>query len=296
MTAHRITQNDFSDCYMLYYGAGSMGDFLASLIIYSFNEKFNKPFAYNKPDCFYYEPWSKKWVVKDSSMDKFRDYLIRRRSGPPIEKEITLDELAQEFQIPVEAIQSDSEMLSLLPKIIPQEKSNKIPFLFVSENLGLYFRKDIPAQKIPNINFIDSKIADKKYYPLYFLLPLYKHSLCHDKFNRPKFITKENFISDAMKILGKVNEDRLQGRNRVIKDKILQTRNYYEFDIMKLLLNYDPQQLDFLITDTAASRNMIDVARKDMLEILEFFDLTLSDLESFDIRQLDYIYNRASTL
>lgn len=264
MKVHRISSDNFEDSYLLYYGAGCMGDFLGSLITHSFNKIFNNPVSYHGPDSFYYEPWSKKWLLSDSSGSGFRKFMMAKRNLPVVEDSL--------------------ELAKMLPSIIDYRKSSKIPFLFVSENLGLYARPEHPVQNLPNINFISAKF-NIEYKPLYFWLSLYKNSLYARKLS---YSSEFEFVEQARKVIN-------SGHYFSITEKIKDYKQHYEVDMLKLILNNDFQDLD-MIKDNIETRNMINVARRDMMEILDFYNLDLYDLKNVDDTKLKAIYHRLQDL
>jgi hypothetical protein len=296
MAEHNISIDNFSDAYLLGYGAGSMGDFLASLMIYSFYKKFNQPHRREIADSFYYEPWSKKWLVNDSTTGKFRTYLEERKNIIHSSDPTNTTNL-RKFHITEEMINSSDELAHFFVRNSGPNKLKKIPYFFVSENITFYSRTEVSGQRLKNINFIYSRFKDTALYPLYFLLPLYKNTISAKRYSASIFQTRDEFISDTEKILtaAKNNRPIVRGQSEV-QDKILEKKNHYDFDIMKLLLEYDPQGLEFLITDDAESKNMIDLARRDMFDILDFFNLDLGDLTVSDTDHLHKIYDRIERL
>lgn len=264
MKVHRISSDNFEDSYLLYYGAGCMGDFLGSLITHSFNKIFDKPVSYHGPDSFYYEPWSKKWLLSDSSDNRFRNFMMAKKNMP--------------------TSKGSDELAKLLTSLSDYKKSLKIPFLFVSENLGVYSRPDQPAQILPKINFITAKFS-LEYKPLYFWLSLYKNVLHSKKMTHS---SETEFITQANRIMS-------SGYYFPITQKIQEFKKHYEVDMMKLILNNDVQDLDIIYSDSE-TKNMINLARRDMIEILDFYNLDLYDLKNIDDAKLKAIYHRLQDL
>lgn len=265
MKFHEISPNYFEDTYLLYYGAGCMGDFLGSLITYSFHKTFDKPISYHGPDSFFYEPWSKKWLLRDSSENGLRRFMMTKRNLPPV-----LDSF---------------ELAKLLPTITDSKKSLRIPFLFVSENLGIYAKAEHPAQNLSNISLISARFSNLEHKPLYFFLSLYKNSLHAKKLSH----------SDELEFANWAKQSIMSGNFFPIKDKIKNYKKYYNVDMLKLILDNDFQDLD-MIDNSSETKNMINVARRDMIEILDFFDLDLDNLNNIDTDKLKIIYRRLQNL
>lgn len=301
MKQHQISQFDLSDTFLLYYGAGSMGDFLSSLLLFSFNKKFNRSQQSAGPDSFYYEPWSKKWVTRDSSTNQFRNFLYKRSQAS--EAKTPIMEMVQEYQntelefrgvkdiglnyhLDSTLANPQCELAIVLRLIGSIRKDEQVPYLFVSENLADYFRYSVKQQDLPNLSFIEAGFSEQKFYPLYFILSLYKNKLHYNNQSAEDFSRgRTAFIEEAMHILK-------HGRNFAVNSQLINHRQYVYIDTLKLILDYDTQGLEVLDNTNIQLRNMIDLARRDMFDILEFFELDLHNLPEFDEDRIAALYDR----
>lgn len=291
MTDHIINKDYFADSYLLNYSAGCMGDCLASLILHSFNKKYLPKSRYAGPDSFYYEPWSKKWVVRDSSNNKLRDFLNERRLSPPWDNKVEVGSIIKEYNFHPLVLGSEHELASFLSQHVDPEKQLALPFLFVSESLSIYshFNSRLSVQRLPYINLIDAHFYNLKDRPLYFLLSLYKNKLHGYENNRAEMIDRNEFIKRAKSNLSSDFKFSLEKNVKEIK-------NYYKIDMLKLILDMDNQGLDILVMDDTEIKNMIQTARQNMFEILDFFEIKIDNMPNFNDKKLNDIYDRVLTL
>lgn len=222
-----------------------MGDFFASLFLLSWYKEchiFPKRFG---PDSFTYEPWSKRWIFRDSTEGKFRDKII------------SIDP-------------NHDDVVNLMIETIHSNKIKSIPYFFISENLGKFKRLTIPDINVIKVNF-----SDPDYHFLYVFLRWYKLLLSRyttkDLQNIDKnFYSKENFLnqthstSDPIEFFG--------------------VRSYTNIDMLDLIINENVQLLDIINTNDMHIQNMIKTARLDLYSIFDYIGYNLGDkLDSVDL-------------
>jgi hypothetical protein len=288
MNKHIISADNFGDSYMLSYVPGCMGDFLASIILHSFKKKFFPVNCHDNVDSFNYEPWSKKWVVRDSTNSKLRQYLFKREQTHPFSDKINVNDFITEFKLNRTMFQTDKELASFLVSNVDSRKIPELPFFFVSETLSLYSKANAINQQLPGMTVIEACIVDARYKPLYVLLSSYKHKLAGYERNEFSNIDRKMFIN-YFATLSTVNPTSIESKMSGVK-------KFHKIDMMKLILDYDTQGLDILLIDDIEIRNMIDTARRDVNDILEFYGLELDNFPKFTVDKLNDLYDRLESL
>lgn len=260
MNNFSLSLDDWSNVYYVRYSSGTMGDFLASLLIYSFKKKYLQS-GEHSVERFEYLPFCKRWVSYSSDVDQI------------LKNFTVLDE-------------------TLLYNQLSKRVNNQLPFIIINEK-----RLNLPNdQCFKNINLIRPVFAKNLSF-MATLMKIYKHSFDitladKDKLSvvgqestpiKDKFVITRPFFNEACMKGGDPH------RNDANKIKY---SNLYKIDIFKLIFDKDTQGLEDIIDiNDIGVINILNIAQRDVLDIAEYFNIDFMEFykDSSKIIEIDEI-------
>jgi hypothetical protein len=239
MNGFYLSQGDWSNVYYVRYHSGKMGDFLTSLLIYSFRKKYLPPGAF-AVENFEYLPHCKRWMSYSSDGN-----LILKESK-------VLDETA-------------------LYNELSARVDNYFPFVIANER-----PIDIHSDKcFKNINLVRPSFANN----LVFMAPImkiYKHSLDISIPSQDKVfsnLTGQKFHDECKGVLDayRREESKIDYSNlyRIDIFKLI-----FEKDAQELKDIIDVNDLGIINMLELAKRDVLDIAEYFDIDFMSFYNST----------------------
>lgn len=274
------------DKYIVVYEAGGLGDFLSSILCYSFYIETNSQMPYDRVDSFTYSPWSKKWVFRDSSAGYLRNYIYKIKEIKTLSflsRIQCIQSLNEEFNLKQRFIGTPHELDHLLSIFSIHRDNYSIPYIYTCESFDAL--KFMVPQMLDDYYCLHIGFFEKRYKFLYYLLRTYKNVLHTNKVD-----SKEFYVNNYNEFFGKLHPDRLD-----VYLKIKQARKIIKVDMLELILNNNTQGLDQIKINNQQIKNMISTAKYDVLEILDYFGYSL-DTETFGLEEVNNVYEKLVAL
>jgi hypothetical protein len=253
---YHISIDDLSNAFIITYKAGALGDFFSSIFLFNWYKKFKQFLPRYGPDTFTYEPWSKRWIFRDSSEGKFRD-IISKTASPSVDH---------------------CHLAHIISNCVHSNKNSQLPYIFVSENISHYGSS---IQAVNNATVINISVPIE-YEPVLTALSWYKIKLSS---LTTKILHNVNWEQEFT-----YNKFTLMSSQRANKLEF-NLANYMSFDIIKFLYNKDTQGLEIHMDRHLNS--MVDTALRDLEEIFNYLEINIGDSKNYDYEK---IYNKIKLL
>jgi hypothetical protein len=201
----------------------------------------DQPWASIRHNSSYY-PWSKKWCYANHAVNYLRDNLCWNTKTPVFSTETLCELLSRNAS---------------------------------GSNILIYEHQNVEHTiDLKNINLI-RVFFPPEYALLAEVLKIYKH--------------KFDFVNSYLK--AKLNKDQFvaqmtsnyNDRNNVdlLCKPIKGYKNLYEFNVIKFLFEGDTQGFDFIDCNNVRVKNMINLAKGDILEICDYYGIDFADIPNF---------------
>jgi hypothetical protein len=276
---YSLSMDDFSDSFIIGYDPGSMGDFFSSVLMMSYYIKTNicMPDA-GSTNRYVYSSETKKWVVNDSIDSGLRFFTSKDDHDNCVKKYGLTSSPYMNTNLELR------HSLMTMSKFYP-DKLKRIPYFFVSENLGSYLYGK-PKQSIKQGNLIYVYMSDQPNM-IKNILRFYKNHMWI------KFYKGQNFFLSKQQFVDNVTHD--MTHNPSHKLQMIDTsdlKNFVKFDIDKLLFNDDTQGLDIIDTNHPFIANMISITKNDVTAILKFYGYTINSAKKLKIADAGKVYDK----
>lgn len=301
---YSIKPDDWSDAYILRYQPGAMGDFLGSLFLhYFYNAKNIKNTKLHSIDSFGYDIVNQKWVCSDSSGLRIRSFF--RHKEKEIKFLIDVDtgkrclELHSDlYQLEPDEIQelnsADLVYRLLDCKEVRLTKNTEIPYLFSIEGAQLLkfenFKLKDTALILPGINLIELTSYRNTYSFITWLLLAYKERHANEYFyikSEEQLSNVKEFFIDSLMLY---NEAYYFGNSAATEIEGYGSRQ--KIDYLRLVYENDTQGLEFIDLNEPTTKRMMETARRDADEILNYFGVDYYNIKPLAEYGVDNILNK----